>query len=50
MSNDTTNVLSDNIIMKTLTQNENTQEQLGVAALIAIMEPATESQSSRAYK
>ena len=49
MSDDTTNVSSDNITMKTL-QKENTKEQLGVTALIAIMEPATESQSSRAYK
>jgi hypothetical protein len=36
--------------MKTLDRKENTKEQLGVMASIAIMEPATESQSSRAYK
>ena len=36
--------------MKTLNQRGKTKEQLGVTALIAIMEPATESQSSRAYK
>jgi hypothetical protein len=36
--------------MKTLNQKETTKEQLGVMALIAIMEPATESQSSRANK
>ena len=36
--------------MKTINQKENTKEKLGVMALIAIMEPATESQSSRAYK
>ena len=50
MSNDTTNVSSDNITMKTLNQKENTKEQQGVTALIAIMEPATESQAFRAYK
>ena len=36
--------------MKTLNQKENTKEQLGVMALIAIMEPVTESQSSRVIK
>ena len=46
----TTNVSSDNINMKTINQKENTKEQVGVMALIATMEPATESQSSRAYK
>ena len=35
---------------KTQNQTENTKEQLGVMAVIAIMEPATERQSSRAYK
>jgi len=49
VSNDTTNVSSDNITMKTINQKENTKKQLGVTALIAIMEPATESQSSRAH-
>jgi hypothetical protein len=50
------NVASDHITMKALdtgkTQNQNkdTKEHLGVTAVIAIMEPATESQSSRAYK
>jgi len=34
----------------TLNLKENTKEQLGVIALIAIMEPLTESQSSGAYK
>eukprot|EP00804_Cyclotella_cryptica_P003035 CCRYP_006033-RA/>CCRYP_006033-RA protein AED:0.31 eAED:0.34 QI:0/0/0.5/1/0/0/2/2799/80 len=28
----------------------NTKDRLGVTALVAIMEPATESQSGRAYK
>jgi hypothetical protein len=32
------------------TTNSNTKNKLGVMALIAIMEPATESQSSRAHK
>jgi hypothetical protein len=32
------------------TTNPNTKDKLGVMALIAIMEPATESQSSRSYK
>ena len=50
MSNDTTNVSKDNITMKTINQKENTNKQLGVMALIAIMEPVTGSQSSRAYK
>ena len=49
MSDDSTNVSSDNITMKAL-QKENIKEQLGVTALIATMEPATESQSSRANK
>ncbi len=50
------NVADDHITMKTLdmdqTQNQNkdTKEYLGVTAVIAIMEPATESQSSRAYR
>ena len=48
VSNDITHVSNDNVTMKTT--NQNTKEQLGVMALIAIMEPATESQSSRAYK
>ena len=49
-------VANDHITMKTLdmgkTQNQNkdTKEHLGVMAVIAIMEPATESQSSIAYK
>ena len=42
------NISNDNINMKTI--NTNTKDKLGVTALIAIMEPATESQSSRAYK
>ena len=50
VSDDTINVSSDNITMKTTNQKENTKEQLGVIALIAMMEPATESQSTRAYK
>jgi hypothetical protein len=50
MSNNTTNVSSDNINMKTIRQKGNTKEKLGVIAFIAIEEPATESQSSRAYK
>ena len=48
--NDTTNVSSDNITMKALNQKENTNKQLGVTALIAVIESATESQSSRAHK
>jgi len=43
VSNDTTNVSSNYITMKTTNQNKNTKEKLGVTALIAIMEPATES-------
>ena len=43
MPNNTTNVSSDNFTTKTLNQKENTMQQLGVMALIAIMEPATES-------
>jgi hypothetical protein len=50
VSNDITNFSSDNITMKTLNQKENTKEQLNVMTLIAIMDPATESRSSRAYK
>ena len=45
VSNDDTNVSRDNITMKKITQKENTKDQLGVMALIAIMEPVTESQS-----
>ena len=48
-SNDITDVSSDNITMKTLNQKENTKEELGVTALIAILKPVTESQSSRDY-
>ena len=48
MSNDITNVSSNNVTMKTI--NQNTKDKLGVTALIATMEPATGSQSSRAYK
>jgi hypothetical protein len=48
MSNDITNGSSDNITVKTT--NPNTKDKLGVTVLIAIMEPANESQSSRAYK
>ena len=50
------NVANDHITMKNLdtgkTQHEtqDTKECLGVMAVRAIMEPATESQSSRAYK
>ena len=36
--------------MRTTNQKENAKEKLGVMDLIAIMKPATESQSSRAYK
>ena len=50
VSNDTINVLSDNINMKTIGEKEITKDKLGVTALIAILEPATESQSSRAHK
>ena len=49
VSNDSTDVSSDNISMKTTHQKETTNEKLGVTALIAIMEPVTECQSSRAY-
>ena len=48
MSNDITNVSSDNNTMKTIKQN--TKDKVDVTALIAIVEPGTESQSSRAYK
>ena len=48
VSNDFTNISNDNITMKTT--NPITRDKLGVKALISIMEPATESQSSRAYK
>jgi hypothetical protein len=48
MSNGIADVSSDIITMKT--SNPNTKDKLGVTALIAIMEPATESQSSSAYK
>ena len=41
-------VSNDNVTMKTT--DANTKNKLGVTALIAIMEPATESQSSRAHK
>ena len=50
------NVSKDNITMtstnkgKTQNKSKDTKEQLGVTAVIAIMEPATESQSSRAHK
>jgi hypothetical protein len=56
VSNDNKNVSSDNITMKTRKMDKNpspkqsTKDQLGVTALIAIMEPATKSQSSRAHK
>ena len=56
MSNDTTNISSDNVTMKTqkMDKNQNhtknTTAHLGVTAVIALMEPATESQSSRAHK
>ena len=50
VSNDTTKNSSDNITMKPLNQKENTKKQLGITAFIAIMEPANESQSSRACK
>ena len=56
MSNDTNSISSDNITMKTQKMDKNqipknsTKEKLGVTALIAIMEPATESQSSRVNK
>ena len=56
VSNDNNNISSDNITMKTQKMDKNpspkisTKEKLGVTALIAIMEPATESQSSRVNK
>ena len=56
MSNDNKNISSDDITMKTLKMDknpspkDNTKEKLAVTALIAIMEPATESQSSRVNK
>ena len=56
MSNGTINISSDNVTMKTQKQDKeqiqskNTTPHLGVTAVIAIMEPATESQSFRAYK
>ena len=49
-------VANDHITMKNLDmgktqhQSKDTKEHLGVMAVIAIMEPVTESQSSRAYK
>ena len=46
VSNNITHVSNDNINMKTT--NTNTKNKPGVTALIAIMEPVTESQSSRA--
>ena len=49
VSNDTNNISSDNINIKTLNQKENTNKQLSVMVIIATMEPATESHSSRAY-
>ena len=45
---DNTNVSNDNITMKIT--NPNTKNELGVMAFVAVIEPATESQSSRAYK
>ena len=48
MPNDTTNGWNDTIIMKTT--NPNTKDKLVVTALIAIIEPSTESQSSRVNK
>ncbi len=50
------NVSKDNTTMKTTNKgktqhkSKDTKERLGVTAVIAIMEPATESQSSRAHK
>ena len=50
------NVANDHITMKTFdmgkiqNQTKDTKEHLGVMTVIAIMEPATESQSSRAHK
>ena len=49
-------VSDDNINMETqkigknLNPKNNIKDKLGVTALIAIMEPVTENQSSRAYK
>ena len=43
VSNDTTYVSCDNITTKIIIQKESTKGKLGVMALIAIMEPATES-------
>ena len=48
MSNNIANVSNHNINIKTT--NTKTKNKLVVTALITIMEPATESQSSRAYK
>ncbi len=48
VSEDINDVFTDNVTMKTT--NTNTKNKLGVTALIALMKPATESQSSRAYK
>ena len=48
MSDDINNVSNDNVTMKTT--DANIKNKLGVTALIAVMEPATESQSSRAHK
>ena len=48
VSDDISNVSNDNVTMKTT--HTNTKDKLGVTALIAIMEPATESQSSRVHK
>jgi hypothetical protein len=50
VSNNTNNISSNNVTMKTINWKENTKDKLGVTALIAIMEPVTESLSSRAYK
>ena len=50
VSNDITNFSSDKFTMKTVNQKENTKDQLGIIDLMATMEPATESQSYRAYK
>ena len=55
VSNDNNNISSDNITKtqkmdKNLSLNDSTKEKLGVTALIAIMEPVTESQSSRVNK
>jgi len=42
--------LANNITIKITNQKENTKDKLGVTALVAIMEPATETQFSRAHK